>query len=313
MPLNDADRAWIREAIQTAHKTQGWGKLTRFVRDWSGAGAAVAIILLVFTQWTAYIEFRTNTNNSLNNINSSLTKIDGELARQQLSDQASLSPNEFRAALPRLSSVVSTLRKQGLTVPPSVISGIQQKLLATDRAADGYWPTTAEFISYRSQVATSDWERLLHQNLPNCRDLDPGGGLVKSLQLLPGSPPGGPSTVVIENPHYSNCRLALDSPEDGRRINSILKNQVRITFTHCFIVYRGGKIDIIMDLKNDSRTVVAHNPTGSQTYGTIVVSGPTLEFVDCLLDFAVTGQPHPSGKKLTDSLLAENGPTLTLP
>jgi hypothetical protein len=43
MPLNEADRAWIRQEIQSAHKRLGIGKLTGFIKDWSGTGAAAAV------------------------------------------------------------------------------------------------------------------------------------------------------------------------------------------------------------------------------------------------------------------------------
>jgi hypothetical protein len=49
-------------------KREGWGKLTGFIKDWGGFGAAVAIIMFFIVQWTSLTEFRVNTNDRLDSI-----------------------------------------------------------------------------------------------------------------------------------------------------------------------------------------------------------------------------------------------------
>ena len=68
MPLNETDKAWIRQEIQSAHKRRGFGKFTGFIKDWGGTSAAGAIVILAFTQWGAYVEFRTHTGDRLDTI-----------------------------------------------------------------------------------------------------------------------------------------------------------------------------------------------------------------------------------------------------
>lgn len=68
MPLNDTDKGWIRNEIQITHKRQGLGKLSGFFKDWSGFGAAIAILIFIFTQWGNYVEFRTRTSDRLDGL-----------------------------------------------------------------------------------------------------------------------------------------------------------------------------------------------------------------------------------------------------
>src|SRR6516165_5783623 len=72
MPLNETDKAWVRETIRDAHKRSRLGKFTSFLKEWSGVGAAMAFLLLVFTQWNTYIEFRTRTDDRLKSIEDDL-------------------------------------------------------------------------------------------------------------------------------------------------------------------------------------------------------------------------------------------------
>ena len=68
MPLNETDKSWVRLEIQSAHKRHGLGKLTGFIKDWSGTSAAVAILILALTQWGNYVEFRTHTSDRLDGL-----------------------------------------------------------------------------------------------------------------------------------------------------------------------------------------------------------------------------------------------------
>jgi hypothetical protein len=125
--------------------------------------------------------------------------------------------------------------------------------------------------------------------------------------------PDAKTSVQFANAKFSNCRVTLDSPQDAEKFNAILRYKaVRITFTHCLIIYDGGPIGFIMEFRNDPRFVTAYDQSGELKIGPATFSGLTLEFVNCLLNFAAIGQPQPDGRKLTETLLAQNGPTLTL-
>jgi len=178
MALNDQDRAWIRETIQNAHKAHGLGVLMRFIKEWSGTGAAIAVILFALTQWTTYVEFRTTTNNRLDaiekegpKIEGRLSNIEGQLIRLNLENYASLAPDKFKSTLPDLSSSLKDAKKQGVSVSTGVLDDLQQKLIAAPEDSSGYWPAVAELVSYRSKA--SNGLLLARDNLPNCVDSKP--------------------------------------------------------------------------------------------------------------------------------------------
>jgi hypothetical protein len=47
--------------------------------------------------------------------------------------------------------------------------------------------------------------------------------------------------------------------------------------------------------------------------GKTTVSGPTLEFTDCLFVFSIATEPPPSGRQFAKALLAQNGTKLDVP
>jgi hypothetical protein len=315
MPLNDADRAWIRQEIQAAHKRQGLGKLTGFIKDWSGAGAAVAILILAFAKWEAYVEFRTNTNTRLGIIEKTLAEIRGDLARRDLISQAALSLQDFKASLPDLSSAIIAARQQKVRIAPKVIEDLQVKLSGSADAPN-FWPAAAQFIDYRSFNSTaSDLT-----NLPACTDRDPGGMKIDS--ITPETSPD-PSTVdkgktpvkmVVENAQYADCALTLDSPEQADKLNWILRHRTnRITFTRCLIIYHGGPINITLEFNNEPRILYWYDAAGKPQSGSAVtVSGPTLAFVDCFFNFVFVNPPSEPGRSFAKSVLTQNGSSIVL-
>ena len=76
------------QAIQNAQRTRGLGRLTRFLKEWSGAGAAVAIILAISTQWTGYVEFRTRTNDFRSDAKQRLERIEERLGHLEFGENA---------------------------------------------------------------------------------------------------------------------------------------------------------------------------------------------------------------------------------
>src|SRR5882762_1058598 len=91
-------------------------------------------------------------------INGHLGELDGlkeNVTKVELQTQALLPQPAFDKTLPDLRSVIATARKENIRVPPKVIEGLQSKLLAADSTAPEFWPTVAEFISYRSLVLST--------------------------------------------------------------------------------------------------------------------------------------------------------------
>jgi hypothetical protein len=292
MPLNETDKAWVRQEFQAAHKRHGFGKLTGFVKDWSGAGAAVAILLFVVLQWGTYVEFRTQTLDRLVQIEKNLTALN-------LKAQASLSSSEFQSALPDLKAALASAKKDNLKVGAQTIDALQKRLLDTSTNASDFWPAVSSFVSYRSQIQSTP----LTANPPDCTDSLPTPNKVSAVT--------SPQTIEVSGGIYQNCRITLDSVQDQEKINEVLMHRnALITFKHCLVVYRGGNINLIVGWKNRHTKITLDDGTPPR-YG--IVNGNAISFEDCIFDFVVSVTPPYNGREVTQALLASPGNTVTLP
>ena len=163
MAIRKEDWPSIHQAIAdaiTPLKPKGWRKALFLLREWSVLGALATLIVALlgiagtaFYQATARIgkeaTFETNTKNDLKEIRSDIKAIREDLAKQGLFDHASLPLPDFKATLPDLRSVIAAAKQQGVQATPKVIDDLQKKLIAVGERTPGFWPTAAEFISYR--------------------------------------------------------------------------------------------------------------------------------------------------------------------
>ena len=134
MPLNETDRAWIRQEIQSAHRRRGLGKFTGFIKDWGGTSAAVAIVIFAFTQWGAYVQFRTHTGDRLDTIEHTIYG----LQRSQVTSHLQSAEEEAKAGqvatanaqLRMAAESLQTLASGHVPAPPSFF---QQSVERVDR------------------------------------------------------------------------------------------------------------------------------------------------------------------------------------
>ncbi len=247
-----------------------------------------------------------------------LTAIETKLTVLGLQSQASLPQSTFDKTLPDLRSVVATARKENVRVPPKVIEGLQSKLLAADSTAPEFWPTVAEFISYRSFVLSTPltyppskrpWG---HANviatLPNCTDSFPKPMTIKEVL--------SPNEAVNNRGLYDNCRFVLDSATQDQTLNTILRgNTPLITFKNCLIEYHGGEISLILawDKEPFTWTLVGRGPQDPSKILHVTVSAPAIQFENCLFIFEFQNSPPPNGQRLSATLLAENSTSVSFP
>jgi hypothetical protein len=306
MPLNETDKAWIRETIRLAHGRHGWGKLTGFIKDWSGAGAAVAILVLFFTQWTGYVEFRTKTGDRLDNIEKTLNQITQDSTKQSLLTHAALPVADFKATLSDLRSTLAKAKQQNVKVSPKVIGDLQEKLIASTDAPT-FWPAAAEFIAYRS-LATTSWSA--PKNLPICTDRPPTRTTLTVLS---------PTQIQVNPGVYENCRFSLDSPQEDEQLNRYLTmpaegKSLTIMFKHCLIVYHGGQINLVTALNERNVPYLVGPPEHPFAKGTVNVAVTNaIEFRDCLFDIELQNAPPEPGQQITRLLLASTGTDVKLP
>jgi hypothetical protein len=226
VPINEQDKAWIRETIQTALKTRGLGRLARLLREWSGTGAAVAILILGLTQWTAYIEFRTNTKNSFDSSEKRLTAIEGQLAKQNIVSHVSLTPSAFKSSLQELRSSIATVKEQKIAIANDVLDDLGHKLVATDSEAQAYWPTAGELISYHSSLLMSPSQVRATLYFPVCQD-------PSDIFVYQGPADHPNATGIIKKDPGHDCAVQLD----GKTISGW-------ECKHCLVKYSGGPLSL---------------------------------------------------------------------
>jgi len=173
MPLNETDKAWVREEIR---KTSGRGVLAT-IREWASLAGGVAVIIFVVTQWGEYKEFKGNTQRSeqeadqkfdaydkrLDKIDAHLAEIDAKLEKllvrgfpgKTFQEINTLDRKDFARALLQLSGLL--LKPQAHeNVAPAVLRGIAQKLQNTDPTVPDYWPTALRFIQFATSGLSPD-------------------------------------------------------------------------------------------------------------------------------------------------------------
>ena len=199
MPLNDVDRAWIREAVREASKPS----IAKFFKDWVPAAAVVALLIFAWTKNGEYSEFRGKTEQRL-------ADIEKAQARQNLTASASLSPESFASNLPQLQADIKTAREKQVSVPPAFINDLSQRFLATDIKASGYWPAAVQFVDYKFLPRPGS------DSLPNClRGATHQLGQFEEIHNSDGSisrVPGLPFQAghVAAEAIFTNCVLDLD-------------------------------------------------------------------------------------------------------
>jgi hypothetical protein len=214
--------------------------------------------------------------------------IKGDLAKQALTNHASLPLSDFKATLPDLGSAIATAKQQGAKVAPGVLNDLQQRLVAAE-GAPGFWPTAAEFISYRSSSAVP----ALGVNVPDCTDREPTPMKITAVPT--------PTTASVSSSTYENCRLTLDSAKDNAKINFLITHTAPfLTFEHCLIVYRAGSINLIVALNKFPLAV----RVGDRPKQVVPFSGNTLHFENCIFDFSLSPAPPQQGQQITELLLS---------
>jgi hypothetical protein len=228
-----------------------------------------------------------------------------DVIRHQFESASKLSTKALQERLPAMQDLVTVAKNQGVKVPADVTENLSKKLLQIDPTSSDLWQAAGALISYRSFNTTS-WA--LPPGFPNCTDLVPvTQGLVQS-----GTAGGEPIKVEAKLAFYKDCRVTLDSPVDGRKLNELLTvGYASITFIRCLVVYRGDPVAVILRWENH----VVDRETNEKGGGlSMTTSGNTLYFTDCLFDFSIEQRSPPqSVQQLARTVLSQTGTTIQLP
>lgn len=222
---------------------------------------------------------------ALASITRNVTMMRGDLAKQNLSTDAALSPADLKADLTNLTSALETVRQHKLVVPQGVVKNLGKNLADIDSDVPGLWPAASEFITYRSHLL-AEWRTT---NLPPCLVGRPGQSGRFTAKTVHGS------KVITHGPvEYNNCTIVLDSVAATAELSMDL-SFADVVCNHCVVIYNGGQI------------VVIPTKIGAETSAQLIGK---LNFNDCLFIFSFPTIPTQQGQQLARTLLTASTNTV---
>jgi hypothetical protein len=163
-----------------------------------------------------------------------------DVIQRQFESASNLPSAALGQRLPALKHLLSVAKNQEVKIDPQIVNKMSGKLGSIPARPLDYWQTAANLVSYRS-FNTVSWSPQV--TLPKCTDSAPETTPITANFMTEGKP----SQVTTRLGKYRSCRITLDSPEDGTRLNSLLLGgMASITFERCLVVYRGGPIKLIL-------------------------------------------------------------------
>lgn len=149
LTINEDDKNWIRKSITRANAstTTGsapWPKWIEHVRLWSVPTIAVALAIFSLNEWSKYIEFRTHTNDSLENIQ-------GALRAVQVSRAAETPTNPASQAAAK--AVIAEAKKNiSKPLPDAIVKQAGTSFADASSTDPNAWQVALEFASYRTSL-----------------------------------------------------------------------------------------------------------------------------------------------------------------
>jgi hypothetical protein len=227
-------------------------------------------------------------NETLANIQQSMGKTEGtlntlqpyihDMVQHQFENVSKLPSTTLQERLPAVQHLLAIAKDQEIKGDRSSLDALGRNLSTVDTKAASFWPTEAQFLSYRSQTLASDLPALARTDLPSCTDHDPTPmqlilkgeadkpGKENDISSFPdvSSPTGRDAEMVTSV--YENCRFTLDSPEDASKVPFLRNHRSFVlTFKHCQIIYRGGPIRLLLTSNPEPTPLNAKGDNGHTT------------------------------------------------
>jgi hypothetical protein len=234
-----------------------------------------------------------------------------DVIQHQFDSAAKLSPSALQARLPAIQHLAAVAQNQEVKVDTTALNVLGHKLSTVDTKAAAFWPTAAQFVSYRSQINVVDSQSLSRPNMANCTDNPPTPMEYRMTAEEEYSTKEETNRVGLDSSRfipaiYENCRFVLDSPEEAEGF-PLLGNSFDLEFKNCQIIYNGGPIAIV----TPNPRVSFFNGKGPTRGDVFAIKGQKLRFENCLFLFTIKAVPPQEGQQMTHELLAQSGPTFS--
>jgi hypothetical protein len=311
-------------ALARLEERLGWHKGVGWIAISITATAFLFLFGFMFLRMPQRADVENAVSNGVGPVNEKISAINEKLAvlttrmeflkadvsknLPQAMKQSLQQTGDLELGLKTVAALATEAQERRVTSDPKEIAEVVRDLVSIKVRNSDFWRASTSLLNYRSfDVSPKQTASLSTANLQDCTTSDPAPMTVTEVSP---SPIGG--VKRLSNAYYENCRFTLDSAEDDRRINSIVVNKFpTIEFRHCLIVYRGRDFSLITWTQIEHAPLVAL--TGKGSGARVSYNGPSLQFVECLFDFSVSEPMPERGKEITEALLAQAGPSLTLP
>ena len=134
MPLNETDKAWIRQEIREANATFG-SKL----RTWIPALSVGALLIFALTQWNGYVEFKTRTDDRLIAIEKAIDAI-----------QLKLSAFDPASSASDVTELLNSAKQKNIQISADTVSSVGKKFVLASKTSPNAWEAIPSLLGYRS-------------------------------------------------------------------------------------------------------------------------------------------------------------------
>jgi hypothetical protein len=187
------------------------------------------------------------------------------LAQKEMQESAHFSRERFQENLPTLTQTPKAAKLSQASTAPAVITGLQAKLLQSNRNRPEFWSAASALIAYRSPQQP--------KSLPDCLLNAPDRRLtVDGNQIPPG---GVPVRAHLAPQSYRDCKIDLSASYPYGHIFD-----TPLECTRCDVSYRGGNI-------------------GAFEAGVV-----RIQFIDCTFEVHAEADSPLTGRQLIATLLS---------
>ena len=247
MTLSKVEKDWIvleiKDKVQAAmaeyqkDNVDGRGRVIKVLKDW---GVGIGLFLAVIGWYGSYVEFRTNTNDRLNNIESSLRELTASKAPAKvLSELASLDVKQFTKNLQALTTVTEQ-PPANVIVPAQVLQSVGSRLLALNDKTENYWPTVLKFVQFASEkysdqapppgtpvqiiLGSNKSDTSIH--LGSHRVILLNGGRLENETFVGSRIIFGRNPLVLVNVHFINCAFEFQDANEPSPLSEQVGRQL---------------------------------------------------------------------------------------
>lgn len=308
MPLNETDKAWVREEISKSLELTGFAKFTNLLKGWLPLLIGAALVVFVLNEWSGYVQFRTNVGDRLDTIEKKdlpgiYTKLQNIEDRiQNLASSTDLirlrelstnpaDPEKVQEA----AQLLMNARQNKIQIDQDQVRKIGAKFLEAAKNKPANWTPALAFLSYCSFL-----NAFAAPAVPNAK---PAAFTVEfSFKALRGIQPSDTGIAFLS----SNDSVPISRAAKIERLGSRKHGrfpEATVGPTYIIMVVEGERAKTShWEINLDSmllKNAIVRNVRFSYQGGPLILNN--VYFVDCFFDIQRTERGHKFAKSVLAS------------